>query len=121
MAKLIGAILINKEDILSKSRKENKDKDLYEVEVQVHAGSVGSLTGILLATILFVTQILMGDGFDFGLYAVIISISASGFIVKATRMKRKRDIVLATVYSIATLILTGIHVYYTVVNNGNVW
>ncbi|MDQ0168309.1 hypothetical protein J2S11_004271 [Bacillus horti] len=95
---------------MSKSRKENKDRDLYEIEVQLHAGSIGSTTGIILATLLFVTQILIGEGFDFGLYAVIISISAAGFIFKAFRMRRKRDIVLATIYGLATIILTVAHI-----------
>jgi hypothetical protein len=51
LVKDYGGILINKEEILSKSRKENKDKDLFKLEVQIIAGNVGSITAIILATI----------------------------------------------------------------------
>lgn len=108
--KIEGGCRINRDDILSKSRKENKDKDLFKNEVQIQAGNIGSLTAILLATFFFVTQVLTGEGFDFGLYAIIISISAAGFIFKAIRMKYKRDIILATVYTVATLILSVAHI-----------
>lgn len=115
-----GRIVINKDEILSKSRKENKDKDLYKIEVEIQAGNIGSITAILLGTILFVTQILIGDGFDFGLYAVIFSVSAAGFIFKAIRMKRKRDIILSTVYTLATLILSIAHIIKLINTHGTV-
>ncbi|KOY17900.1 hypothetical protein AMS66_02830 [Paenibacillus xylanivorans] len=96
---------------MSKSRKENKNKDLFKMEVQINAGNVGSITAIIIATIFFVTQSLIGDGMDFGLYAIIFSISAAGFIVKAIRMKLRRDIMLSIIYTLATLILSVVHIY----------
>ncbi|RXZ77573.1 hypothetical protein EBB07_30125 [Paenibacillaceae bacterium] len=96
---------------MSKSRKENKDKDLYQIEVQIQAGSIGSLVATILATFLFVTQSVIGAGFDFGLYAIIFSVSAAGFIYKAIRMKRKRDIVLSIIYTLATLTLSVVHIF----------
>ncbi|GGG69500.1 DUF6442 family protein [Paenibacillus radicis (ex Gao et al. 2016)] len=111
MANILGGIPINKEEILSKSRKENKDRDLFKIEVQVSAGNIGSFAATLLATLFFVTQSVIGDGFDFGLYAIILSISAAGFIFKAIRLKRRRDIVLSIIYTLATLILSVVHIY----------
>jgi len=111
LANIEGGIFINKEEILSKSKKENKDRDLFEREVQINAGSAGSITAIILATLFFVTQCLIGDGFDFGLYAILFSVSATGFIVKAIRMKRRRDIVFAILYTLATVILSVSHIY----------
>lgn len=108
--KQVGGCRINRDEILSKSRKENKDKDLFKIEVQVQAGNIGSLTAVVLATVFFVTQVLTDEGFDFGLYAIIVSISAAGFIFKAIRMKYKRDIILATVYTLATLFLSVAHI-----------
>ncbi|WMJ88098.1 DUF6442 family protein [Anaerocolumna sp. MB42-C2] len=102
---------MNKDEILSKSRKENRDKDLFEREVLVISGNVGGIVATLLATIFFVMQRLVGDEFDYGLYAVIVSVSAGGFILKAIRMKRKRDIVLALIYTLATFVLSFVHIY----------
>jgi hypothetical protein len=95
---------------LSKSRKENKNKDLFEKEVQINAGHIGSISAIILATIFFVTQILLGGGLNFGLYAIIFVVSAAGFIVKAIRMKRRRDIVISIIYTLVTLGLSVVHI-----------
>jgi len=111
LSNIVGGILINKDEILAKSRKENKDKDLFKIEVQTNAGNVGSIAAIILATFFFLIQSLIGDGWDFGLYAVIFSISAATFIVRAIRMKRKSDIVLSIIYTLATLVLSVIHIY----------
>lgn len=105
-----GGILINKDDILSKSRKENKDRDLYKIEVQTKAGNIGSITAIFLATLFFVIQSLTGQGFDFGLYAIIFSVSAAGYIFKAVRMKQRLDIVLALIFTLTTLTLSVVHI-----------
>ncbi|SDS49380.1 hypothetical protein SAMN05444162_1592 [Paenibacillaceae bacterium GAS479] len=110
LANISGGILINKDDILSKSRKENKDKDLYKIEVQTKAGNIGSITAIFLATLFFVIQSLTGQGFDFGLYAIIFSVSAAGFIFKAVRMKHRLDIVLALIFTLTTLTLSVVHI-----------
>ncbi|REK74467.1 DUF6442 family protein [Paenibacillus paeoniae] len=119
LANILGGILINRDEILAKSRKENKDKDLFKIEVQINAGNVGSIAATILATILFVTQSLLGGGMDFGLYAIIFSIPAAGFIVKAIRMKRKRDWVLSIIYTLATLILSVAHIYQLITANAN--
>ncbi|WP_020618866.1 DUF6442 family protein [Paenibacillus daejeonensis] len=105
-----GEIVINKEEILSRSRLENKNKDLYSEEVKIQAGSFGSLVASLLATVLFVTQVVIGDEFDFGLYAVIFSVSASSFIYRIIRLKRRRDVILAVIYTLATLALSAAHI-----------
>lgn len=110
---------MNREEILSRSRKENKDRDLYKNEVQIQAGNIGSLTATFLATFFFVTEAWIGQGFDFGLYAIIISVSAASSIFKAIRLKRGRDIIWATVYTLATLILSIVHIIKT--TTGHVW
>jgi hypothetical protein len=110
---------INKEEILSRSRKENKDQDLYKIEIQVQAGNIGSLTATILATFFFVTEALIGNGFDFGLYAIIISVSAASFIFKAIRLKHRREIILATVFTLATLILSVAHIIK--LTTGHIW
>ena len=91
---------------------------MYKNEVQVQAGNIGSLTATLLATLFFVIEARIGDGFDFGLYAIIISISASSSIFKAIRMKRRRDIIWATVYTPATLILSVAHIIKLTTGHG---
>jgi len=100
-----------KEEILAKSRNENKDKDLFEREIQVKAGNIGACTAAILATVFFVTQILTGGGMNYSLYAILFSIPATGYIIKAIHMKRRREIVCAAIHTIVTLIFSFAHIY----------
>lgn len=102
---------MNKGEILERSRKENKNQDVYEKEVMKEGGNIGAVVAAILATIFFVIQIFLGEGMNYGLYAVVFSIPAAGFIVKAVRLKRKREVVAAILYAIAVLVFSAAHIY----------
>lgn len=102
---------MNKEEILEKSRKENKIQDIFEKEILQQGGNVGAMTAAILATAFFVIQIFVGKGMNYGLYAVIFSIPSAGFIVKAIRLKRRHEIIVAVIYIIATLMFSVAHIY----------
>jgi hypothetical protein len=102
---------MNKEEILEKSREENKNQDIFEKEVLRDAGTIGAIVASILATIFFVIQIFVGGGMNYGLYAVVFSIPTTGFIVKSIRMKRKNEIWAAIIYTILTLALSAAHIY----------
>lgn len=102
---------MNKDDILAKSRQENKEKDLYEKEVQTRAGNIGAIAAMILATIFFVIQMVLGEGLNFGLYAVMFSVPAVGYIYKSIQMKRRRDTVAAIIYVIGTALFSAAHIF----------
>ena len=104
-------IYMNKEEILEKSRMENKNQDIFEKEVMKEGGNIGAIVAMILATIFFVIQIFVGGGMNYGLYAVVFSIFASGFVVKAIRLKRKHEIFVAFMYVIAVLLFSVAHIY----------
>ena len=56
---------MDKNEILAKSRKENKNQDVYEKEVMKDGWSFGAAVATILATVLFVIQILLGEGMNF--------------------------------------------------------
>lgn len=80
--------VMEKDQILEKSRKENKNQDIYEKEILKEGRNIGAATAGILATVFFVIQILTGGGINYGLYAVVFSIPAAAFTVKAFRMKK---------------------------------
>lgn len=102
---------MNKEEILKKSRLENKNRDLFEKEVFREGGNIGAVVAVALATIFFVIQIVVGEGMNYGLYAVVFSVLAAGFTVKAIRLKRKHELVVAIVYIVATLLFSIAHIH----------
>ncbi len=101
---------MNKDDILAKSRKENKDRDLYNEAVSTSAGVISSFVALFLTTVFFVLNSVINHEYHWGLYAIVVSFGATNFIVRAVHMKRKRDIVFAAIYSAATLALTVIYI-----------
>jgi len=105
---------MEKEEILEKSRMENKNQDIFEKEVVKEGGNAGAITAAVLATIFFVSQILLGEGINYGLYAVVFSIPASQFIVKAIRLKRRHEAAVAVFYILMTLAFSVIHMYQLV-------
>ena len=53
---------MNKDEILEKSRAENKNKDVYEQEVLKQASRSAVVVQMALATLFFVIQIFAGGG-----------------------------------------------------------
>jgi len=102
---------MNKDDILEMSRKENKGQDLFVAKVNENAATISSIVATLFATVLFIVQCLVKGEYNLALYAVMLVIGAATFTSKAVFLKRKRDIVLAILFSIATLAVTAVYLY----------
>ncbi len=102
---------MNKEEILEKSRGENKSKDIYEQEVLKEAGNAGAITAAIVCAVFFIMQVLVGEGLNYGLWSIIFSMEAACFITKAIRLKRTHEIILAVLYSITALLTAAGHIY----------
>ncbi|MBP3505123.1 MAG: hypothetical protein J6K43_01790 [Lachnospiraceae bacterium] len=101
---------MNKEEILERSRKENKNQDIYEKEVIVQGNRYACIVAAILATIFFVVQIFTGGGMNYGLYAVVFSMPMAGFWVKYKRLHRKHELLVAICYTIMVLLMSVAHV-----------
>ncbi|MDP4120277.1 MAG: DUF6442 family protein [Bacillota bacterium] len=108
---------MNKENILAKSRNENKDMDVYEKEVLKEAGNVGAIVAAVLCGIFFAIQIFLRKETNWGLWAIFFSIQAAVFTVKAIRMKRKHEIVVSIIYIAATLAMSAMYIYSLIVSS----
>lgn len=102
---------MRKEEILKKSRRENKNQDLYEKQVMAAGGNAGAVAAAVLATVFFVAQILTGGGMNYGLYAVVFTIPAARFTVKAIKLRRKHEIALAALYWLSVVLFSAAHLY----------
>ena len=97
---------MKKEEILSKAKEENKQEDLFEKEVMVKGGNYSCVTAGVLATIFFIIQIFVGGGMNYGLYAIVFSIPATGFIYKYIKLKKKHELYVSIFYVIFVLMLS---------------
>ena len=55
---------MNKDEILERSRRENKNQDIYEKEVIIKGNRYACIAAAILATIFFVIQIFVGGGIN---------------------------------------------------------
>ena len=102
---------MNKEEILEKSRAENKNKDIYEQEVLKQAGTSAVIVMLGLATIFFAAQIFVGGGTNMSIWALVFSAYMTTFWVKYIKLRRKHELVMAIVYTILVSTCSVWHIY----------
>lgn len=102
---------MDKNEILAKSRAENKNRDVYEQEVLKQASSGAVIVQMILAAIFFVAQIFVGGGINWGLWTLVFSTNMTTFWVKYIKLHRKHELVAAIAYTILVSIMSGYYIY----------
>lgn len=102
---------MDKNEILEKSRAENKNKDIYEQEVLKQTSYYALLALLILATLFLIVQILTGGGINYGLYALVFCGNMTTTWVKYIKLKQKNLLFIAVLYTLLVLSLSGCHIY----------
>lgn len=83
---------MKKEEILEASKKENKNKDIYAIEVEKKSSQLASLCMLILASIYFISEILTGKGQNPAFYSLIAIYSTISYGYKAIKIEEKRKL-----------------------------
>lgn len=102
---------MDRDEVLAKSRAENRDKDVFEKEVLQEGGNIGGIAASILALIFFVVRLAAGGGLDYGMWAVVIASLGASFVVKAVRLRRRHEMAVAAGYVLLALALSAAHIY----------
>ncbi len=105
---------MEKEEILEKSRTENRNRDIYEQEVLKQANAVAVIVMIVLAVIFFAVQIFTGGGENWGIWALVFSVNMTTFWVKYIKIHRRHELVMAIVYTALVLTASGYHIHFLI-------
>ena len=62
---------MNKDEILARSRAENKNRDIYKQEILTQASKNAVVVQMVVATIFFVMGVLAGKGINYGLWPLL--------------------------------------------------
>ena len=108
---------MNREEILEKSRAENKNKDIYEQEVLKQASTTAVKVMMTLAMIFFIAQIYAGGGTNWSIWALVFSAHMTTFWVKYIKLRRKHELVMAMAYTIVVSAMSGWHIYNLIVSS----
>ncbi len=102
---------MNKEEILERSRAENRNKDIYELEIIKQASAKATIVMVALVGVFTVVQMLLGGGIHWGLWALSFTPEMVTLWAKYMGLRRKHEIVMAIVYTIMVSVMSGYHVY----------
>lgn len=99
---------MNKEEILAISRKENKNKDIADLEAEKKARSYAGAITLIFAGILFFADALINRGCNFSLIAVIMFYNMVVGFVKLFTTKNKINLIIAISSAFPAIYFTSI-------------
>ena len=102
---------MNREEILEKSRKENKNQDVYEQEVLKQSNEVAAFVMVLLAAVFWLAQIFTGGGTNYSLWALVMAQNMTTSWVKYVKLRRRFELVFAILYTVAVILASADHIY----------
>lgn len=86
---------MTKDEILEKSRAENRNKDLVDLEVKNKGQRLGGIMGVLVAALLLSIEQLLNLGINYGYFLIILSADLAIFIYRSIKLRQKSDMVIA--------------------------
>lgn len=101
---------MEKEEILAQAQKENKKKDLADLEATNIGCYWGACAGMILAGIFMVLSIVLTGKNNAGFMAVAFITEAFIFWVKFIKLHKKHELVIAILYSLMTIACVVMHI-----------
>lgn len=90
---------MDKDEILARSRKENKDRDFVEAEAMAKANSIAISVGIMVCGLLSILHVIFLETVDYSVWVVYFSVLAATMIVKYVRLRRRHELVIGLFYA----------------------
>ncbi len=99
---------MKKEEILEASRKENKNKDLAEMETARIAGNYSAAIGTIVCLIISILASHLAQTMLYSPWAIYFSISGTNWLVRGIKLKKKSEVIFAAMFLVlAVLALIG--------------
>ena len=89
---------MDKEEILEKSRKENRDRDLVEAEVLHRANNIALSVSMLICALVSVLHAIFRDSPDYAVWIVQFGMLSAVMLVKFSRLRRRHELLLGILY-----------------------
>lgn len=95
---------MNREEILAKSRNENQNRDIYELEVMRKDQRIAGLIGVSVTfALLLIERVVLDVGMNYGYFLIILSAGTGLWLYKAVKLKRKHEALLAALWAVLTV------------------
>ena len=97
---------MNKEEILAKSRQENKNRDIVEIDINKNASRISLVFSLFFILFLMLLTRIAGKHMNHGIIATEYSIIFPLFLYKAIKTKKTVNIICALFAGLCLIIFT---------------
>lgn len=95
---------MDRDEILERSRKENRDRDFVEEEAINKAHSIALSVGMIVCGLISVLSgIFQENGVNFSVWIVMWSIWSAVFLVKYHRLRKRHELLFGLFYAVLAL------------------
>ncbi|MCQ2591404.1 MAG: DUF6442 family protein [Treponema sp.] len=95
---------MTKEEILEKSRNENKNQDVYDLDTQNKAARYSIFAASILCCLLIILQVVVKKILPFELIVILFGMESVLFITKYVKMRKNHELFVAIIYSLGFII-----------------
>ena len=83
---------MKKEEILEKSRQENKKRDEYEIRVDNKATTYAALAMLVLTSVYFIYEMVIGKGQNYSLYSILAIFNTFLYGYRGIKLEKNRKL-----------------------------
>ncbi len=94
---------MNKNEILLKAQKENKGKDIADLDVQRKGAYFAYFTGLFLIIIWDVVEGFTFHHINYGGNMVLFAMAATAFSVKYLQLRKTHELIFSLIYGLGTI------------------
>jgi len=98
---------MTKEEILEKSRNENKNQDIFDLETQKKASMFAFVAAGALGVLIFIIKLIITKTASYDLLMIVLGMESTMFIYKFIKLRKKHELVVAIMYTIGFLLMTA--------------
>jgi len=96
-------VIMNKEEILAKSKQENHGQDVANLEVSRASMLFGWITAVCLLAVVAVAEALVKDRMNNGIFFAVMAGCSAIFINKYLKLRKQHELYIAIVYIFAAI------------------
>lgn len=100
---------MDKNEILEKSRQENKGTDLFERDAMNSASQKAVAVGGLLCMFLSFTDIFLGGSFNYTLWGVYLSMTGTTLLVKYLHLRKIHELIFGIIELVLAIAFIVLH------------
>lgn len=90
---------MDKDEILKKSREENKNRDFVEAEVLNRANAIALAVGVMVCGVVSILRGLLTEkGTEPAVWTVMFGMMSAGMLVKFVKLRRRHELLLGLLY-----------------------